>query len=189
MQEAPLMLKNKTARRIKDIPGFVFPGGVKVIINFTVDFDAMIFRKFLREPKLWCAQGEFGGRTGLWRLLDVFGEFDVRTTLFLPGQTGLLYPEVLRRAVREGHEVANHMWDHHIPPTLEEEAVHMDRTDTLIKGLTGQYPAGTRSEHDLAALRDHAYTYVSYTPQGEFPFYVYYEHREMDAQPADQFYP
>ena len=25
MQEAPLMLKNKTARRIKDIPGFVFP--------------------------------------------------------------------------------------------------------------------------------------------------------------------
>ena len=95
MQEAPLMLKNKTARRIKDIPGFVFPGGVKVIINFTVDFDAMIFRKFLREPKLWCAQGEFGGRTGLWRLLDVFGEFDVRTTLFLPGQTGLLYPEVL----------------------------------------------------------------------------------------------
>lgn len=175
MQEAPLMLKNKTARRIKDIPGFVFPGGVKVIINFTVDFDAMIFRKFLREPKLWCAQGEFGGRTGLWRLLDVFGEFDVRTTLFLPGQTGLLYPEVLRRAVREGHEIANHMWDHHIPTTLEEEAVHMDRTDTLIKGLTGQYPAGTRSEHDLAALRDHAYTYVSYTPQGEFPFYVYYE--------------
>lgn len=74
MQEAPLMLKNKTARRIKAIPGFVFPGGVKVIINFTVDFDAMIFRKFLREPKLWCAQGEFGGRTGLWRLLDVFGE-------------------------------------------------------------------------------------------------------------------
>ena len=140
MQEAPLMLKNKTARRIKDIPGFVFPGGVRVIINFTVDFDAMIFRKFLREPKLWCAQGEFGGRTGLWRLLDVFGEFDVRTTLFLPGQTGLLYPEVLRRAVREGHEIANHMWDHHIPLTLEEEAVHIDRTDTLIKGLTGQYP-------------------------------------------------
>ena len=138
MQEAPLMLKNKTARRIKDIPGFVFPGGVRVIINFTVDFD-------------------------------------VRTTLFPPGQTGLLYPEVLRRAVREGHEIANHMWDHHIPPTLEEEAVHIDRTDTLIKGLTGQYPAGTRSEHDLAALRDHAYTYVSYTPQGEFPFYVYYE--------------
>ena len=135
----------------------------------------MIFRKFLREPKLWCAQGEFGGRTGLWRLLDVFGEFDVRTTLFLPGQTGLLYPEVLRRAVREEHEIANHMWDHHIPLTLEEEAVHIDRTDTLIKGLTGQYPAGTRSEHDLAALRDHAYTYVSYTPQGEFPFYVYYE--------------
>ena len=45
MQEAPLMLKNKTARRIKAIPGFVFPGGVRVIINFTVDFDAMISRK------------------------------------------------------------------------------------------------------------------------------------------------
>ena len=37
---------------------------------------------------------------------------------YLPGQTGLLYPEVLRRAVREGHEIANHMWDHHIPRRL-----------------------------------------------------------------------
>ena len=41
MQEAPLMLKNKTARRIKAIPGFVFPGGVRVIINFTFDFPLM----------------------------------------------------------------------------------------------------------------------------------------------------
>lgn len=175
MLDAPLMLKNKTAPRLREIPGFVFPNGTRVIINFTVDFDAMIFRKFLREPKLWCAQGEFGGRTGLWRLLDVFREFEVPTTLFLPGQTGLLYPKVIRRAVQEGHEIANHMWDHHIPDTREEEAEHLARTDGLIREFTGRYPAGTRSEHDLSALRDHAYTYVSYTPQGAFPCYVYHE--------------
>lgn len=133
----------------------------------------MIFRKFLREPKLWCAQGEFGGRTGLWRLLDVFGEFDVRTTLFLAGRRGF-YIRKYSGAPCGRARNRQHWWSP-LPPTLEEEAVHMDRTDTLIKGLTGQYPAGTRSEHDLAALRDHAYTYVSYTPQGEFPFYVYYE--------------
>lgn len=75
----------------------------------------MIFRKFLREPKLWCAQGEFGGRTGLWRLLDVFGEFDVRTTLFLPGQTGLLYPGSTPARRAGGHEIANHMWSPHPP--------------------------------------------------------------------------
>lgn len=88
----------------------------------------------------------------MWRLLDVFGEFDVRTTLFLPGQTGLLYPEVLRRAVREGHEIANHMWDHHIPPTLEEEPSTSTGTDTLIKGLTGQYPGG-HAQRARASLR------------------------------------
>ncbi len=34
---------------------------------------------------------------------------------------------------------------------------------------------GTRSEHNLAALEGHDYKYVSYTPQGDFPFYVYLE--------------
>ena len=172
---APLMLKSRAARRIREIPGFTFPEGIKVIINFTVDFDAMIFRKFLKEPTLWCAQGEFGGRVGIWRLLDVFKEYGVKTTLFLPGQTGLLYPESIKRAALEGHEIANHMWDHHIPPTLEEEKDHIAKTDTLIKQLTGHYPAGTRSEHNLAALEDHSYKYLSYTPQGEFPFYIYDE--------------
>lgn len=122
MQETPLMLKNKKARPTKEIADFVFPPGVRVIINFTIDFDAMIYRKFLNEPKLWCAQGEFGGRTGLWRLLDILKEFNIPATLFLPGQTGLLYPRVLRRAVQEGHEIANHMWNHRIPSTLKEAA-------------------------------------------------------------------
>lgn len=175
MDDTPLMLKNTTAPRIREIPGFVFPEGVRVIINFTVDFDAMIFRKYLKEPRLWCAQGEFGGRAGLGRLLDLFRDYGIRSTLFLPGQTGLLYPEVVRRAAREGHEVANHMWDHHIPATFEEERDHLALADGLIRSLTGRYPVGTRSEHNLAALSDHAYKYVSYTPQGDFPFYLYCE--------------
>lgn len=173
MDDTPLMLKNTAAPRIREIPDFVFPEGVRVLINFTVDFDAMIFRKYLQEPRLWCAQGEFGGRAGLGRLLDLFRDYGIRSTLFLPGQTGLLYPEVVRRAAREGHEVANHMWDHHIPATFEEEREHLALADGLIRSLTGRYPAGTRSEHNLAALTDHAYKYVSYTPQGDFPFYLY----------------
>lgn len=175
MDDKPLMLKNTATPRIREIDGFAFPEGVRVLINFTVDFDAMIFRRFLGEPRLWCAQGEFGGRAGMGRLLDLFRDVGIPTTLFLPGQTGLLYPEVVRRAAREGHEVANHMWDHHIPATFEEEREHLARTDGLIRTLTGRYPAGTRSEHNLAALEGHDYKYVSYTPQGDFPFYVYLE--------------
>lgn len=175
MQEAPLMLKNKTARRIKDIPGFVFPGGVRVIINFTVDFDAMIFRKFLREPKLWCAPGRVRGPD---RIVAAAGRVRRirRQNDAVPARAdgALISGSTPARRAGRARNRQSHV-GHHIPLTLEEEAVHIDRTDTLIKGLTGQYPAGTRSEHDLAALRDHAYTYVSYTPQGEFPFYVYYE--------------
>ena len=59
MDDKPLMLKNTDAPRIREIDGFAFPEGVRVLINFTVDFDAMIFRKFLGDPRLWCAHGEF----------------------------------------------------------------------------------------------------------------------------------
>lgn len=169
------ILRNTGACRIREIPGFTPPSGAKVVINLTLDFDVMVYRRFLGEPRLWSAQGEYGGRVAAWRLLGLLGEFGAKATFYVPGQTALLYPEVVTAMVAQGHEVGNHMWNHHIPPTLAEEKEHLRKTDGILKRLTGAYPVGTRSEHNLAALEDHEYSYVSYTPQGERPLYVWME--------------
>ena len=39
-----------------------YPDSVRIAVNFTCDFDAMLLRRLLNEPVPQRAQGEFGGR-------------------------------------------------------------------------------------------------------------------------------
>jgi peptidoglycan/xylan/chitin deacetylase (PgdA/CDA1 family) len=46
------------------------------------------------------------------RLLDALGAAGVRGTFFLIGERAARAPALVRRMVREGHEVGNHSWSH-----------------------------------------------------------------------------
>jgi polysaccharide deacetylase family protein (PEP-CTERM system associated) len=46
------------------------------------------------------------------RVLDVFGEAGVRATFFTLGWVAVRFPQLVRRIVGEGHELASHGWDH-----------------------------------------------------------------------------
>jgi peptidoglycan/xylan/chitin deacetylase (PgdA/CDA1 family) len=46
------------------------------------------------------------------RLLDALGAAGVRGTFFLIGERAARAPGLVRRMVREGHEVGNHSWSH-----------------------------------------------------------------------------
>ena len=58
--------------RYEFIDGLTWPDGARIAVNFTADFDAMLFRRILNEPALQLAKGEFGGRVGIWRLIELF---------------------------------------------------------------------------------------------------------------------
>ena len=45
-------------------------------------------------------------------LLDILAAHHIHATFFVIGQNAAEYPEILQRAVREGHEVGNHSWSH-----------------------------------------------------------------------------
>ncbi|HHL39698.1 MAG TPA: polysaccharide deacetylase family protein [Deltaproteobacteria bacterium] len=45
-------------------------------------------------------------------ILDILRERSIKTTIFLTGRFIRLYPELVRRMVREGHEVGNHTMTH-----------------------------------------------------------------------------
>ena len=42
------------------IEDFRYPDGVRIAVNFTCDFDAMLLRRVFEEPPMQLAQGEFG---------------------------------------------------------------------------------------------------------------------------------
>src|SRR5256885_3206263 len=46
------------------------------------------------------------------KLLDLLAARHLKATFFVVGQNAADHPEILKRAVREGHEIANHSWSH-----------------------------------------------------------------------------
>jgi peptidoglycan-N-acetylglucosamine deacetylase len=154
------------------IPRLSYPPGVQIAVNFTADFDTMLLRRLMNEPPGQLAKGEFGGRVGIWRLIELFDTHGVTATIFTPGRICELYPQAVRAAARSGHEIADHMWEHRVPhdPALEKD--HLRKTAAALERLTGKRPVGTRSSHSLPLLREEGFIYVSENAGDHLPYYV-----------------
>src|SRR6266481_3352420 len=124
------------AARHQFIPDFGYPSGVRIAVNFTLDFDSMLLRRLLDEPPMQLAKGEFGGRVGIWRLIELFDAHGVRATIFTPGRACELYPQALRAAVRGDHEIADHMWEHQVPKEAALEEDHLAETVAAIEEIS-----------------------------------------------------
>jgi hypothetical protein len=48
------------AARHRRISNFGYPPGIRIAVNFTLDFDSMLLRRLLNEPPMQLAKGEFG---------------------------------------------------------------------------------------------------------------------------------
>ena len=157
-------LKAKAAdygARHKVIDKITWPNGARIAVNFTADFDTMLLRRLLNEPPQQLAKGEFGGRVGIWRLIELFDSHRINATIFTPGRICELYPTSLRAAARSGHEIADHMWEHRVPKEPELERDHLKKTIAAIEKTVGKKPVGTRSTHSRELLLEHGFIYTS----------------------------
>jgi len=62
------------------------------------------------------------------RLLDMLRERNIKATFYVIGRNVDLYPNVLRRAVSEGHEIGNHTYTHPVLSKLGDSAVREELT-------------------------------------------------------------
>jgi peptidoglycan/xylan/chitin deacetylase (PgdA/CDA1 family) len=161
--------KRADASRHTAIARITWPDGNRIAVNFTADFDAMLLRRLNNEPAEQLAKGEFGGRVGIWRLIELFDAHRMQATFFVPGRICELYPRAVRAAATSGHEVADHMWEHHVPkdPMLERD--HLAKATRALTELTGRRPVGTRSWHTSAALTEQGYIYRSHGHASHMP--------------------
>ncbi|HTH18473.1 MAG TPA: polysaccharide deacetylase family protein, partial [Candidatus Udaeobacter sp.] len=76
------------------------------------------------------------------KLLDILAAHHIKATFFVLGEMVAEHPEILARAVREGHEIASHSWSHPNLGKMSQEGVRsqLQRTDDEIKGATGTRP-------------------------------------------------
>ena len=76
------------------------------------------------------------------KLLDLLAARHLKATFFVIGQNAADHPDVLRRAVREGHEIGNHSWSHPNLGKMSDEAVRreLQKTEEAIVAAIGKKP-------------------------------------------------
>ena len=83
------------------------------------------------------------------QILDILKENKIHATFFVIGKNAEKYPELVRRAAAEGHQIGNHTYDHIdlLKADSSKVAAEVDRTNAIILSITGQTPQVIRPPH------------------------------------------
>jgi peptidoglycan/xylan/chitin deacetylase (PgdA/CDA1 family) len=125
-----------------------WPNGaqVAVALSFDVDNETTTLRDGKTSPAL-LAQGEYGSRAGIPRILNFLERHAIPASFYVPGVSALLHPDDVRRIAADGHEVGLHGWIHERNSNLEEadeRDLTLKSADVLTK-MAGTPPVGLRT--------------------------------------------
>jgi peptidoglycan-N-acetylglucosamine deacetylase len=89
------------------------------------------------------------------KLLDLLAQKGIKATFFVLGENAERHPEILKRAVAEGHEIGNHSWSHPNLAKLSNEALRsqLQRTDDVIAQAIGSHPKLMRPPYGELTLK------------------------------------
>jgi polysaccharide deacetylase family protein (PEP-CTERM system associated) len=106
------------------------------------------------------------------RVLDLFAERGVKATFFTLGWVAERHPELIRRIVAEGHELASHGWAHFRADSQSPDEFRADvrRTKALLEELGGEpvkgyraasFSIGAKNPWAFSVLAEEGYRYSS----------------------------
>ena len=104
------------------------------------------------------------------QLLDLLEKENIKATFFLVGQWVERYPDSVRQIAAAGHEIGNHSYSH-VDFVGEQENIilqQMDKTDALIRDLTGtspglaRVPSGSYDSRVIRLLRRQGYEVIQW---------------------------
>lgn len=106
------------------------------------------------------------------KILDLLKKYDAKATFFVLGNKVERYPETIKREVAEGHEIANHTFNHVYFMRSISKATIMDeivKTDKAIESLTGKKPllfrppGGYYNEQSIQIAKTLGYTTIMWS--------------------------
>ena len=117
--------------------------------------------------------GADGGATG--QTLAVLRDRSIRATFFVTGRVAELFPALVRQMAADGHEIANHTYDHKdlIDLSNDQIAAELEKTDAILRGFSGattkplmRAPFGSRDERVRAAIDAAGYRSIYWAVDG-----------------------
>lgn len=139
-----------------------------VLISFDSDHESIALRDGETSPGRM-AQGEYGARAAVPRILRTLREYDVQASFFMPAVCALLRPDEAPGYVADGHEIGVHGWIHERNTLLshDDELELTQRAIDVFVSQTGQRPTGIRtpswdfSPATLSVIRELGFAYDS----------------------------
>ncbi len=98
---------------------------------------------------------EYGSRSGVWRLLRIFAERDIKITVFGVAMALQRHPEVAEAILKAGHEIAGHgwRWVNYQEVDKEIEREHLNLAIETIEDITGSTLLGWYTGRDSPNTR------------------------------------
>ena len=123
--------------------------------------------------KLVALTFDAGGAGEAWpRIMAALRERNVHVTMFFTGKFAEKYPDAVRQAVADGHELANHTYSHLSSLKLTDAQLieELASTEAIIRELTGvsvkpywRPPFGERNNHILNVASAQGYRSIVWT--------------------------
>ncbi|RGY96270.1 polysaccharide deacetylase [Clostridium sp. AM58-1XD] len=138
-------------------PSISWPGGKRIAVMLTFDFDAEYLRASRAKSKGTSigftdySRGQYGPHEGLSRCLSMLDTFGVKATFFVPGIVVEQYTDCVRDIHARGHELAYHGYMHESERgiSMSEEEVLMEKSEQLLSSITGKRPVGHRGPESI----------------------------------------
>lgn len=130
----------------------LWPEGRSAALVVSFDFDGP-------TPHLWRSRNEpprniaeleqrrYGPRRGIYNVLGLLADLEIRSTFFVPGWIASEHPGALKEIVQGGHELALHGWCHESPADINAGQLRetLLRASDKLAEFSGAAPRGYRS--------------------------------------------
>jgi peptidoglycan/xylan/chitin deacetylase (PgdA/CDA1 family) len=167
--------------------------GCKIAVSFFVAFET--FEKYSQYRRsddgkpdyASLAYGEYGGKAGIWRIMEVFGRTGVRGTIDTNGRVAEVFPDALKELSATGHEIVGHGWVNDISLRSlgeKEERELIRRSLDALASVTGKRPVGWVSpghrinEHTFESFIGEGIYWTGDLPGPDVP-----QHRMINGKP------
>nr|WP_202526312.1 allantoinase PuuE [Sneathiella litorea] len=129
---------------------------------------------------------EYGSRTGVWRLLNLFEKYDVPLTIFGVAMALERNPDVTRAFIDLGHEICSHgyRWINYQDVPEAVERAHMQKAIEIIARMTGDRPLGwytgrTSPNTRRLVAEEGGFLYDADAYDDDLPYWIYEAGRQQ----------
>ena len=158
-----------------------WPNGarVAVLLSFDVDNDTILLARSDNPSIGAMSQGEYGGRVGLQRVVDLIDRHNIPASFFIPAVSLILQPDMVDVIQQSGrHEFGVHGWIHELNTELDADTERelVGRATDYLENVTGRRPVGYRapswnfSPNTLRIIKEFGFLYDSSLMADDRPY-------------------